>query len=264
MMKDFAGRIILFLILVVLTAVIHPHISTAQTTNQTVYLPLILTAPISCEVAGTSYDSLSIIPPPYSGDAATNVEFSLGYRGYEPTTTSLQLIRLGPVHDVNAPQFNTIFTDNRLPTFVRAYHRYRWINDQPVDTHSPWGSTVLGMAVTPGEIIQTPDSGYDISGGYDVLVLYADPQRMTLKYTREDSVAFGYTVYIEDVCVEPDLLALYEEENGNGRHSLPALFGNQPIGRALGNEIKTAVRDTGHFLDPRSCNDWWQAYNGGC
>lgn len=252
------------LLIGVSTAVFQSRITTAGTLAL-LHLPVILVSEqSSCEVAGTSYSTLSVNPPFYTGEAATDIEYNLGYRGYEPTVTSLTLQNFGPVGDVNAPQFNTIFPDDRLPTFVNAYHRYRWQNGQPLDTQSPWGSTVLGMAVTPNEIIQVPDSGYNIGGGRDVMVLYADAERVTLKYTREDSVAFGYTVYIEDVCVEPDLLALYEAMDSNGRQNLPALSGNQPIGRAIGNEIKVAVRDTGHFLDPRSCNSWWQAFNSGC
>jgi hypothetical protein len=113
------------------------------------------------------------------------------------------------------------------------------------------------MAVAPAEIIRIPDSGHDIGGGRDAMVLYAEATRITLHVGREDSMA-GYVIHIEDVCVEPDLLALYQASNAAGRHELPALTGRQPFGRALGNEIKIAVRDTGHFLDPRSRNDWWQ------
>lgn len=233
-----------------------------QTLDEYAYLPLI-SKPVNCQLPGVSYHTLSIIPPPFGGDASQNIEYNLGYRGYAPTVAPLQLVPLGPVHDPTAPQFPTLFADGRLPTFTAAYQRYRWQDGQPVDTYSPWDTTVLGLGVTPGEPIRAPDSGYDI-GGYDALLLYADAQRVTLKYTREDSVAVGYTVYIEDVCVAPQLLALYETMDGNGRNQLPALNGGQPIGRATGSEIKVAVRDSGHFLDPRSCNDWWQAYNDDC
>jgi len=231
-----------------------------------VYLPLVSRSEtlLSCEIEGTSFGTIPIIPPPHNGDPALSHELNLGYRGYELTTAPLQLVNYGPSGDLNAPQFNTIFSDNRLPSFVETYQRIRWLNGQPVDTQSPWPATVLGLGVTPGEVIEAPDSGYNIGNGYDVMVLYAAPERITLKYTREDSVAFGYAVYIEDVCVEPDLLALYHTLHSNGRQSLPALAGNQPLGRALGTEIKVAVRDTGHFLDPRSCNSWWLAFSGSC
>ena len=63
-----------------------------------------------------------------------------------------------------------------------------------------------------------PSSGYDIgselfvpergmiigSGGYEVLVLYATNERITLKYTREDNVVSGYTLHVEGICVAPE------------------------------------------------------------
>jgi hypothetical protein len=114
------------------------------------------------------------------------------------------------------------------------------------------------MAVAPGEVIHVPDSGYNIGGGNDVHVLYASDSRITLKYTGEDNVISGYTIHIENVCVEPDLLALYETWNADGRSELPALPGNTPLGRALSSEISVSIRDNGAFLDPRSRKDWWQ------
>jgi hypothetical protein len=113
------------------------------------------------------------------------------------------------------------------------------------------------MGVQRGEMILTPDSGYDIGEGRDVLVLYAEPTRITFHIGREDGFT-GYVMHLEDVCVEPGLLALYQASNAAGRQALPALAGRQPFGRALGNEIKIAIRDHGSFLDPRSRNDWWQ------
>lgn len=257
-------RYLTVLLFVLLTAVATIPATAVPAGAPSIYLPIIAKPALGCTPTGAVYAAIPIIPPPLSGNAATNEEYNLGYRGYAPTTTPLQLVTLGPVHDPQAPQFPTLFSNERLPNFAHAYQRYRWLNGQPVDTQSNWGSTVLGLRVTPGEIIRTPDSGYDIGGGQDAMVLYADSQRLTLKYTREDSVAVGYTVYLEDVCVDANLVALYQSLHANGRHALPALTGKQPLGRAINNQIKIAVRDSGHFLDPRSCNDWWQAYNANC
>ena len=68
-----------------------------------------------------------------------------------------------------------------------------------------------------------PDSGRSIGSGYEVLVLYASPDRITLKYTPEENVVRGYTLHVENVCVEPNLLGLYQTLNGAGRSQLPAL-----------------------------------------
>jgi hypothetical protein len=118
--------------------------------------------------------------------------------------------------------------------------------------------TLAGMAVAPGETIHVPGSGYEIGAGYEVLVLYASKERITLKYTREDNVVWGYTIHVENVCVEPSLLALYESWNQAGRDHLPALRAGQAFGRARTDEIGVAIRDTGAFLDPRSRKDWWK------
>lgn len=235
----------------------------APTGKSKLYLPLIMQA-LDCDTPVDSYDALFTIGGPDTMTPEINIEFNLGYRGYAPTSTKLKLVELGPVHDTRAPQFNTMFGDGRLPTFSNAYQRYRWRNGAPLDTQSPWETTVLGLETTPGEILRVPNSGYDIGGGNDVLVLYADAERVTLKYTGEDNIVYGYTVYLEGFCVDPDLLTFYQQLHAAGRDRLPAIPGGTAIGRASGSEVKVAVRDTGHFLDPRSCNDWWQAVNRGC
>jgi hypothetical protein len=89
------------------------------------------------------------------------------------------------------------------------------------------------------------------------MVLFADDDTITLKYTRDDNVVHGYTVHLSGICVEPTLLALYRALNDAGRSSLPALRPDQPLGRARGDQVYAAVRDTGAWMDPRSRKDWW-------
>jgi len=57
--------------------------------------------------------------------------------------------------------------------------------------------------------------------------------------------------------VEPNLLALYERMNAQGRGHLPALRAGQAFGRARDTEIRVSIRDTGRFMDPRVRKDWW-------
>jgi hypothetical protein len=116
----------------------------------------------------------------------------------------------------------------------------------------------VGFAVSPGEILYLPDSGYRIGLDFQAHVLYADENQITLKYTAEDSTAQGYTVYITNLCVEPSLLALYRQWNAWGRSQLPALRGGQPLGRARGTQIDVGIRDNNVFMDPRSRKDWWR------
>lgn len=216
-------------------------------------------SPINCDLNNSNYGILSVTGSPQKGDPETDENMNLGYRGYEPANAALKLVTLGPVWDKKAPQLPGMFADQRTARISRAYQRYRWDSDCdcPKDTYSPWDATVIGLAVKPGEKIFTPDSGYDIGGGYEYQVMYAGDSGITLYIGRDDDY-HGYVVHIEDVCVDPDLLKLYRKLHKAGREELPALRGHQAFGRALSSEIKVAVRDTGHFLDPRSRNDWWQ------
>lgn len=247
---------IFFVCIGVGTAVI---IQTTQAQNQNqAYLPIVSKPVISCQIPGQSYGSSPIIPPATNIPMERHPDMNLSVRGYEPTTADLELVAHGPSTDLNAPQLDGLFADRRLPTFTNAYQRYRWDWDCKcvTDTYSVWDTTLLGLGVTPGEIIHVPIAGYDIGGGYNAQVLYADPQRITLHYARQDDLS-GYVFHIEDVCVAPDLVALFNKLNAEGRSELPTLYNHQPFGVALGNEIKVATRDSGHFLDPRSRNSWW-------
>jgi hypothetical protein len=215
--------------------------------------------PLNCDLPNTNYTSLSIAGDPLTVNPETHPNVNMGVCGYAEVNAPLQLVQLGPVHDPRAPQLPGMFGDLRTPTFTNAYQRYRWdANRNCLDDHSSnWDVTVLGMGVTRGETIYTPDSGYDVGGGYEYLVMYAGETDLTLHIGREDEF-FGYVLHIDGVCTDPDLLALYRQNHAAGRGSLPALRGHQAFGVATGNEIQVAVRDTGTFMDPRSRNDWWQ------
>ncbi len=89
-------------------------------------------------------------------------------------------------------------------------------------------------------------------------MLYAAPDRITLKYTRNDNVVQGYTLHVEGLCVDPPLLNLYRSRNAAGRGQLPALQPGQAFARAAGATVGVAIRDSGTFMDPRSCKDWWR------
>ncbi|HLF25711.1 MAG TPA: hypothetical protein VJG32_05200 [Anaerolineae bacterium] len=228
-----------------------------------VYLPLVTkpraTSGGSCQpIPGASYTTM---PPSYPIPGAENNHLiNVGLRGYEPINAHRGLITTGGQGDPNAPQFPGLFANNRTATFRTVYAIHKWDESckcpSPVLVTAPEVS-LAGLATTAGEIIHLPDSGYDIGGGYDALVLYADADSLTVKYTREDDIVSGYTLYLEKVCVEPNLLALYRSSNAAGRDQLPVLRGRQPLGRATGQEIGVAVRDSGRFQDPRVRNAWW-------
>jgi hypothetical protein len=166
--------------------------------------------------------------------------------------------------DHRAPQLADLFADKRTGVLTSVYSVNQW-NWEPQPSPGKRGGpitdfevTLAGYEVEPGETIHVPSANYDIGQGYQVLVLYADSNRITLKYTGEDSVVNGYAIQVEGICVEPRLLALYNQLNAAGRKQLPALRANQPFGRARGVEIQVAIRDTGKFMDPRVRKDWWR------
>jgi hypothetical protein len=64
---------------------------------------------------------------------------------------------------------------------------------------------------------------------------------------------------LANICVDPNLLALYRSSNGAGRGYLPALRNEEVLGTATGS-LLVAVRDRGVFLDPRSRKDWWRGF----
>jgi hypothetical protein len=226
-----------------------------------VYLPLSTGTSVDCEpIPYVVYGMLNVDGPPADPPAEQHPDLNLSLRGYVVTNAYRGLVDYGGDADPLAPQLYTLFADKRVPAFpsVSRVYDWDWECNCRGDPLTGWDVTLAGMAVAPGEVLFLPDSGYSIGGGYEALVLYASDTRITLKYTREDSVAYGYTIHVEHVCVEPSLLALYQACNDAGRVKLPALRGNQPFGRALSDEIGIAIRDAGTFLDPRSRHDWWQ------
>jgi LysM repeat protein len=212
------------------------------------------------EIAGESYGDFSVNSDPTTPPAEEHPDLNLAMRGYEAINAHKGLVDYSGGTDPNAPQLPGLFADGRTATFSTVYQVYGWDWERKRRGSSVTNPevTMAGLAVTPGETIHVPDSGYSIGGGYEVLVLYATPERITLKYTPDDHVIWGYTLHVENIHVEPRLLALYQSWNEAGRGRLPALRAGQAFGRARGDEIGVVIRDRGAFMDPRSRKDWWQ------
>ncbi len=235
----------------------------AQTITETykLYLPLVSKAPDPCEaIDGGTYTTLDVVADPTGlrppNDPETDPGFNLGLLGYELTDETKGLIYYDGGGDaVQPPTFQYLFGDHRIPTFPNVYKLHN--SDGTVVTSYP--VTMLGMETELAEIIYTPESGYDIGGGYDAMVAYASTERITLIYNRYDNL-HGYAVYIENICVEPSLLALFrqmEADDNAPPQALPVVRGGQPLGRARGEEIRIVIRDQGTAMDPRACNSWW-------
>lgn len=246
-------------------------IRSAPAITTTLYFPFITNfLPDPCAaIPNQTYGSVAIVGAPTDRPAAQHADLNLDLRGYTVTVQSKMLIDYGGTSDPNAPQFASLFSPARLPSFVNTYQvgKWDWGCNCKIGWDDAWLVELLGMGTARAEIISTPASGYDIGfrpTGYEVMVLYATNQQITLTYGRYDSVVnpqgSGYAIHVENICVEPSLLTLYNTLNSQGRTRLPALFANQPFGRARGAEIQAALQDSGTFMDPRSRRDWWQGY----
>jgi hypothetical protein len=222
--------------------------------------------PDLCPPVGVSYGTLSIVGAPSDRPAAQHADLNLARRGYarawgyDPAITTDCAV---PPDDASAPQLRGLFGDHRRPTGVSIHWVYRWdwdCNCPLMSYEDRWGPSLLRVATTPGETLHVPASGYSIDDaqGYEVLVLYAAPTRITLKYTREDNVVRGYTLHLEDICVDANLLALYEQMNAAGRANLPALRAMQPFAHAPQGTVGLVIRDNGNWMNPRHCADWWR------
>lgn len=239
-----------------------------------VYLPLIARADPPLVQPPRTYTAIPVEPPPTDRPAAAHPDLNLAIRGFTPTTGYLGLVTYGEDPqgpDLNAPQIDGMFDPPRLPAFRAVYQVYDWnwgCNPPDGCLGAPitrYPVTLLEMETTSNEEISIPRRTPDIyAGDFKALVLYAEARRLTITYTRSDTAANGYLIHLEDFAVNPGLVALYEQLNAAGRGQLPALRNGEIIGVADRGTVKIATRDTGDFLDPRACKDWWNGYLAQC
>ncbi|MEM8862079.1 MAG: hypothetical protein AAGD96_27480, partial [Chloroflexota bacterium] len=193
-----------------------------------------------------------------------------------------ELVDYGSDDPTQPPQLATLFSPNQVPAFSGFYqvHQWNWASSPtPGERAEPISFpkvTALSFDLDSGTPLYAPSSGYDIGGGVEVIVLFADEDTVTLHYTREDSAARGYTLHIDQICTNPNLLALYnslDAANGpryeypSSGYDLPTLPAGQMFGTTSNSDMVIAIADTGAYQDPRSCNEWWQirpGYTGSC
>lgn len=243
------------------------------------FLPLVagqdLRTDAGClRTSANQYNAIPILgdPRPSLPTPADDPDINLKVRGWVPTQGIQGLIDIGgDTHD-DAPQLAHLFQPARLGTFSSLHQVYAWDWDavcaQSAEKPGCRGApitqpevTLVGLSATLDEPLYLPKRQLDIlDGDYWALVLYAEETRLTLVYAREDSIVRNYVLHLEDLCVDPNLLALYQQLHAAGRHQLPGLSLDVPLGAARGESVLLAVRDTGSFMDPRSRKDWWQGY----
>lgn len=224
--------------------------------------PIPSPTPVTCQVPGASFERIPVKgAPDKKRDDVDHADLNLAVRSYEEVDEFQGLIHYNGATDSGAPQLAGLFADGRTPNVIKTYAVYDWDwgTGQQGALLSTWPVTLMGLETSEGELIHLPDrNGGDIyQGRFKAIVIYASSHFITLKYTREDDVVQGYTIHIENVCVDADLVTLYRQGDDEGRTQLPALAAGQAFGVALGNEVRVAIRDVGSFMDPRSRKDWW-------
>ncbi|HMR66019.1 MAG TPA: hypothetical protein PKE64_18575 [Anaerolineae bacterium] len=239
-----------------------------------VFLPLVVRSPEpECPlISSASFETIPIDGSPTDRPDSLHADLNLSLRGYAETLAAKTLISYSGATDPGAPRLNGLFNPNTFPGITSVYRVNNWNWASPPQPGTPagpittWDVTMLGLPTNRGQAISIPERAANIIGDYKVMVLYAEEQRITLGYTRNDTVATGYAVHLEGVCVDPNLLTLYRQQiRSDGyrlTNRLPALRNDQPLGTALGTEIQVVIRDRGSFMDPRSCKDWWSSCSG--
>ncbi len=248
-----------------------PYTFTLSTTWR-VFLPVVQKMPSCPATSGNSYGVIPFIGPRADRPGPEHADLNLTLRGYSETTAPMVLVQYDGPTDPNAPQLDGIL--NGYPGISRVFRVNDWIWQSYPSPGYPGGPitkydvTLMELPAAFGAPLSIPDRVPDIyPGGYKAMVLYAEETRLTLGFTRDDTVANGYAVHLEGICVDPNLLALYRAQTDSaGWHTtgnLPALKQDQPLGTAFLSGVRVAIRDRGEFMDPRSRKDWWMNYSAG-
>lgn len=243
-----------------------------------VFLPLIRGATACPTSSGRSYGQGIMYqqdPDNPVRPAWNHADKNLDLRGYALTSGTKGLVDVG--RDAGElfqpPQLKTLFSPARVPTITDVYRVNNWnwaTSPNPGTRGGPITNpsvTLIGMQTTPGEALRSPTHGRDLgppAGFGGAMVIYADANTIAIHYTREDTAAVGYTVHVDNICTDPNLLALYNALDSGGRYvfpsggyNLPGLTANQIFGTARGSAIYVAIVDSGAYMDPRSCKEFW-------
>ncbi len=262
----------------------------------TVYLPVIYRLVYTCPATSSNSYYQNVIyrgevPPIRPAEQHGDKNFAL--RGFITNTVEAKTLISGqadPQEPNQPPQLGTIFNPDRVTTaaanITQVYHTYFWIFGIYPDPGQRGGEDanpavgVLGLGAAPGEVLQAPTSFYEVAFvnnvHYQAFVMYADADTVALHYSAEDTVVNGYTVHIDNICTDPNLLALYNALDGGGTgprytntsFNMPYIAVGQAIGTARDNLVRVKVVDTGSTIEPRMCWNLWHwvapGMNGTC
>ena len=256
-----------------------------------VYLPIVSKRiPFVCPASSEVYSLIPLpdLPPGQLAIDHPDVlhgDLNLAMRGYSQVVGLAPIYQtmtsppsLGHSNPIFAPRLSTLFSDGRVPGITALYQVNGWewdpaqcagnphgCQEAPLTPPSPYQVTLMGLLASQGETLHLPARDDEIySGGFKAVVVYADTNRITLSYNHKDGVAEGYAIHLENLCVDDNLLALYQAQNDSSgfraTQTLPGLKSGQVLGAALDEEVLVAIRYYGNFMDPRSIGEWWQPF----
>ncbi len=205
-----------------------------------------------------------------SSEAKDHPDKNIRVRGFESSNAAKQLTDRGEPIDPKSPQLSTLL--DQTPAIVSTYKVYdwNWANNTRGGLLGKYDATMIGLTANSGSVIRVPDAKFDLIagtetyGGFTATILYADQNSLTIKYTLQDDVVSHYTIHLDNICTDPNLLSLYNQldaqkyPNSKIRLKLPIVKGKQVIGTSKGEEVRVAVRNSGEFIDPRLKNSWWR------
>jgi hypothetical protein len=203
-------------------------------------------------------------------DLSTHPDTNLYLRGWKEVSEKKELIsRNGNNYGLDSimpPQISTLY-GGIVPQIIKTYRIYEWDFDKnksaaPQTATPQFPVHMLGLKAYPGQPLLGLKAGRTIDGTNVFLVMYATKNYILLIHAANDvwgpEGPEGYTFYFLDICVDPNLLAKYQQNNVQGRTQLPVIAPGQIFGYAKTNEVKIIVRDTMSFMDTRYKEDWWQ------
>lgn len=199
------------------------------------------------------------------GNPETSPEINLHMRGFGPINESTGFISRGGstygLDDKQPPQISTLYGGPR-PKIIKTYIVYEWDFDNnksgaPNPATPNYKVTMIGLDTTPGQKLVGLQAGREIGGGNVFMVLYATQKDIVFTHSNSDTLMGGYLFFFLDICVDPNLLAKYNQDNAGGRSELPVIAPGQIFGYGSNTDAKVVVRDTMSFMDTRYNEDWW-------
>ena len=199
------------------------------------------------------------------GNPETSPEINIRMRGFGPNNEGTGFIGRGGstygLDDKQPPQISTLYGGTR-PQIIKTYTVYEWDFDNnksgaPNPATPNYKVTMIGLNTTPGQKLVGLQAGREIGGGNVFMVLYATQKDIVFTHSNSDTLMGGYLFMFLDVCVDPNLLAKYNQDNAGGRGELPVIAPGQIFGYGSNTDAKVVVRDTMSFMDTRYNEDWW-------